>query len=60
MTQRNVVGIITTIQWNYDNKPTSITRDSTTVSFTYDGNGQRVKKTIAGGQTVLYFGGGGI
>ena len=58
MTQKNVVGIITTMQWNYDNKPTSITRDDITVSFTYDGNGQRVKKAIAGGQTVLYFGNG--
>jgi len=57
MTQKNVVGIITTIQWNYDNKPTSITRDSTTVSFTYDGNGQRVKKT-APNLTVFYFGEG--
>ena len=57
MTQKNVVGIITTIQWNYDNKPTSITRDNITVSFTYDGNGQRVKKT-APNLTALYFGEG--
>ena len=57
MFQKNVVGIITTVQWNYDNKPTSITRDNITVSFTYDGNNQRVKKT-APNLTVYYFGEG--
>jgi len=54
MTQR-VGGDTTTIQWNFDNKPTSITKGGTTVSFAYDGNGQRVKKTFPS-QTVLYFG----
>jgi len=54
MTQR-VGGDTTTIQWNYDNKPTSITKGGSTISFTYDGNGQRVKKTSPD-LTVLYFG----
>jgi len=56
MTQRQVSGSdTTTLQWNFDNKPTSITKGGTTVSFTYDGNGQRVKKTSLD-LTVLYFG----
>ena len=43
--------------WDYDNKPTMITKGTTTVSFTYDGNGQRVKKESSLNGTTLYFGG---
>jgi RHS repeat-associated protein len=52
MTERVQGGVTTTVAWNYDNKPTSITKGSTAVSFVYDGNGVRVKKN----QTVFYFG----
>jgi len=48
---------VMTIVYNYDNKPASITKGSTTVSFTYDGNGQRVKKQSSVSGTTLYFGG---
>ena len=41
--------------WNYDNKPTQITKGTITVSFAYDGNGARVRK-ISPNRTVLYFG----
>ena len=46
----------TTIIYNFDNKPTSITKGSTTVLFTYDGNGQRVRKQSSVSGTTLYFG----
>jgi len=60
MTQRAVSGGITLdLTYNYDNKPTLIRKDGADhISFTYDGNGQRVKKyNYATLQTVLYFGG---
>jgi RHS repeat-associated protein len=43
------------IVYNYDQKPISITGGSGTTSFTYDGNGQRVKK-VSPSETVYYFG----
>ncbi len=57
MTQKRRVRswLTTTIQWNYDNKPTSITNGIATTTLTYDGNGQRVKK-VSPSQNVLYFG----
>ena len=42
----------TVISWH---KPTSITRNGVTTSFTYDGTGQRVKKVYPG-HAVYYFG----
>jgi RHS repeat-associated protein len=56
MTQKVAGGVTTAIQWNYDNKPTSITKGSTTVTFTYDGNGQRVKKVSSLNGTTFYYG----
>jgi RHS repeat-associated protein len=43
-------------KWNYDNKPTQIQRGATTITLTYDGNGQRVKKQSSVSGTTLYFG----
>jgi RHS repeat-associated protein len=47
------------ITYNYDNKPEYVKKSgSNYVQFTYDGNGQRVKKyNFTTGQTTLYFGG---
>jgi len=59
MTQRAVSGGITLdTTYNYDNKPNLIKRNgSNYVEFTYDGNGQRVKKyNYSTGQSVIYFG----
>jgi RHS repeat-associated protein len=36
--------------------PTQIVRAGTTVNFTYDGIGTRIKKAVAGGSTTLYIG----
>ena len=60
MTQRAVAGGTTLdLTYNYDNKPTLIKKDGADhISFTYDGNSQRVKKyNHATLQTALYFGG---
>ena len=46
-----------TIIYNFDNKPESITKGSSTVSITYDGNGQRVRKQSSVSGTILYLGG---
>ncbi len=52
MTQKAVSGGPTyNINWNEDNRPVSINN----VAFTYDGNGQRVRKAN-GVNTTLYFG----
>lgn len=56
MTQKVESRVTTTIQWDYDNKPTSITKGSTTVAFTYDGNSQRIRKQSSVSGTTLYFG----
>jgi RHS repeat-associated protein len=50
----NPSSIVTrSINWNADNMPVSVTRGSTTISLTYDGNGARAKK-VAGGITTYY------
>ena len=36
-----------TYVWNDDNKPRSIVKDGITTDFIYDGNGQRIKKTVS-------------
>lgn len=48
------------IIYNYDQKPERIQRNLVDyIRFTYDGNGQRVKKyNYSTGQTILYFGEG--
>jgi RHS repeat-associated protein len=58
MTRRASGGITLDITYDYDNKPNLIKKNSINhVQFTYDGNGQRVKKyNYATGQSVLYFG----
>jgi RHS repeat-associated protein len=43
------------IVWNEDNKPVTITTSTGTVTFMYDGNGNRVKKT-KGSNTTYYYG----
>jgi RHS repeat-associated protein len=45
-----------TITYDTDNMPTQITEGSTTTNFTYDGDGDRVKKVTPGGATVYYVG----
>jgi RHS repeat-associated protein len=46
------------IEYNYDQKPNLIKRNGTNyLRYTYDGNGQRIKKeNLSTGNTVLYFG----
>ena len=59
MIQRAVSGgTILDITYDYDNKPNLIKKNAIDhVKFTYDGNGQRVKKyNYATTQSVLYFG----
>ena len=58
MTQRVAGGITLDITYTYDNKPNLIKKNTANyIQFTYDGNGQRVKKyNYTTGQTVLYFG----
>jgi len=56
MIQRVKDGVTLNILYNYENKPTVIKNEYTDyVSFSYDGNGQRVKK-VSNSNTVLYFG----
>jgi len=43
------------MEYNYDNMPTSIDKDSATTFFIYDGNGKRVKK-VSPSHDVSYFG----
>jgi RHS repeat-associated protein len=60
MTQRAVTGgDVLDITYTYDDKPDLIKRNNINhVQFSYDGNGQRVKKqNYSTGQTTLYFGG---
>ena len=45
-------GPLTAITWTVDNKPATIGN----TTYTYDGNGQRVKKSGGGATTTLYFG----
>jgi RHS repeat-associated protein len=47
-----ISGGTTTIDYNYDNKPTSVTFNGVTTSFVYDGSGARVKKTNSYGTTI--------
>lgn len=59
MTQKKVSGGNTLgFTWNTDNLPATITKNGTGfVSYTYDGNGQRVRKqNLQSGNMVLYFG----
>jgi RHS repeat-associated protein len=46
---------LSSIVWNEDNKPVTITTSTGTVTFMYDGNGNRVKKT-KGSNTTYYYG----
>ncbi|WP_028315502.1 RHS repeat domain-containing protein [Desulfatibacillum aliphaticivorans] len=46
------------IQYNADDKPISITRGLDTTLFTYDANGDRAIKEIAGGDITYYVSGG--
>jgi RHS repeat-associated protein len=41
-----------TILWDVENRPKSITKDGVTTTFVYDGDGNRVKKTVGGVATV--------
>ena len=42
-----------TITWDLENRPLSVTKDSVTTTYVYDGDGQRVKKTV-GEETTVY------
>ncbi len=44
-----------TISYDYENRPDSISKNGTTTTMVYDGDGGRVKKTV-GGQTTTYIG----
>jgi len=41
-----------TITWTVENKPSTITVDTTVTAFTYDGDGNRIIKSITDGTTV--------
>jgi RHS repeat-associated protein len=59
MTQRVGGGVTISIaseNWNYENKPTLIQKGSDTISLTYDGNGERVRKVSSVSGTILYYG----
>ena len=59
MVQRSVAGGITLdMTYNSNNKPTLVKKNSADyIAFTYDGNGQRVRKqNLSNGQVTLYFG----
>ncbi|MDQ3705891.1 MAG: hypothetical protein M3437_11825 [Chloroflexota bacterium] len=43
-------------QWNIDNQPTSITSGGVTETYTYDADGERIKK-VRDGVTTFYIGG---
>jgi len=51
MTQRNI-GTTYNYSYNAENKLTDVST-GTTASFTYDGDGNRVKTTVAGTNTVF-------
>ncbi|GEM_PF-2888588 len=42
------------IVWDVENRPVSMTVNGLTTTFTYDGDGNRVKQVIVGGNTTLY------
>jgi YD repeat-containing protein len=48
-----ITPITQTLTWDVENRLISVTQNSTTTTFVYDGDGNRVKKT-EGGQTTLY------
>jgi len=53
----NIDQVVTrTVAYDADNMPTQIVRGTTTVNFTYDGTGTRIKKEVSGGSTTLYIG----
>ncbi len=47
--------LLSSIIWNEDNKPVTITANGSNVNFVYDGNGNRVMKT-RGANATYYFG----
>jgi YD repeat-containing protein len=44
-----------TLSYDFENRPTSITRSGVTATMVYDGDGGRVKKTVSG-ITTIYIG----
>ncbi|MGD9367967.1 MAG: FG-GAP-like repeat-containing protein, partial [Desulfobacteraceae bacterium] len=55
--EQNVTGVgQRDIFYNQENKPTEITYNGQTAYLSYDGEGQRIKKT-GGGQSTIYVGG---
>jgi YD repeat-containing protein len=59
MIQRSVAGGVTlSIRYNFDNKPVLIKKNNVDyIAFTYDGNGQRVRKqNLWTGRGTIYFG----
>ena len=54
MTTRTVFGNISTLVYNYENQLTTVS-GATSGSFSYDGDGKRVKGTV-GGVTTAYVG----
>ncbi len=44
------------LTWDAQNRLTEVVSGTTTVRFAYDGQGQRVKKEVVGGETTIYIG----
>ncbi len=42
------------IEWDAENRPVKITTNGTVTEFVYDGDGNRVRKTVSGGDDILY------
>lgn len=42
------------ITWDAENRPVSMIINGVTTNFTYDGDGNRVKQVVVGGNTTLY------
>jgi len=40
--------------WDVENRLTSVTKNSVTETYVYDGDGNRVKKVVQGGDTTVY------
>ena len=45
-----------TLTWDAENRPTEVVSGTTTIRYTYDGEGTQVKQEVVGGETTVYAG----
>ena len=55
MRRRTIAGVVYTLTYDAENRLTAISGGSVTASYTYDGDGNRVK-SVLNGETVIYVG----